>query len=246
MQTSRPLEVVKKWPTPTVLIVVGGWLMLLSTGWWVVTAYGFKRDIQTTGGPIQSWPDESQLLRVNGLHTMLVFLHPKCPCSQATVAELERLFGAPSRHARTLHLIIVATIPQSAETTWAQTNLIERCMKLQHASLHVDRGGTEANRFRAQVSGTVMLFDSSGALRYAGGVTMSRGHEGDNAGRDALAQILSGEHCSTWIPAFGCQLVLEHDQTAANLSPAPVKARASDAADALTRIVEQPWNGDER
>jgi hypothetical protein len=55
-----------------------------------------------------------------------------------------------------------------------------------------------------------MLFDASGALRYAGGITMSRGHEGDSAGSNALARILAGEQQAGRFPAFGCPLVLEH------------------------------------
>jgi hypothetical protein len=161
---------------------------------------------------MQRWPAESRLPRIAGRDTMLVFMHPKCPCSRATVAELERLFaphGAPAH--RPLQLFIVASIPQSADASWSQTSLIERCMKLEGAQLHLDRGGVEATRFGAGVSGTVMLFDAAGVLRYEGGVTISRGHEGDNAGRNILARVLGGKQQSGRFPAYGCGLVLEHE-----------------------------------
>jgi len=38
-----------------------------------------------------------------------------------------------------------------------------------------------------------MLFDKQGTRQFAGGVTESRGHEGDNAGLDALQRILCNE-----------------------------------------------------
>jgi hypothetical protein len=224
----------KAWTPLVAVIVFGGWLALLSAGWWVMTAYEFKRDATTnSGGPIQQWPDDSQLPRVDGLDTMLVFLHPNCPCSRATVAELERLLSKLPNGTRPLRLDIVATVPRSAAPSWAQTSLIERSMKLPHARLHVDRGGTEATRFGAEVSGTVMLFGSSGALRYAGGVTMSRGHEGGSAGRNALERILAREQHAASFPAFGCRLVLEHE---AELG-AVVEAAPGDHA------CEESWSG---
>jgi hypothetical protein len=227
MDASRKSAVAKTWPTPTVLIVFGGWLILLSTGWWVMTAYSFKRDALRAGGPIERWPDDSQLPRIEGRDTMLVFLHPKCPCSRATVAELQRLFASRGNYARPVSLCVVATIPASAQTSWAQTSLVERSLKLDHARLHVDRGGIEAVLFRAEVSGTVMLFDANGALRYAGGITASRGHEGDNAGRDALAGILAGERYAAHFPTFGCRLVLERDlETAVGAEPVATTSRA--------------------
>ena len=44
----------------------------------------------------------------------------------------------------------------------------------------------------ATTSGHVLLYDAGGVLRFAGGITDGRGHEGDNAGLDAALALLRG------------------------------------------------------
>ncbi|HTU16651.1 MAG TPA: hypothetical protein VMG10_01200, partial [Gemmataceae bacterium] len=164
----------------------------------------------------------------------------KCPCSQATVAELEQLLAAfHARHPDSaLELCVVATIPRTAEDSWAQTRLIQRSLRLADAKLILDRGGVEASRFGAQISGTVLLFDAAGRQRYAGGVTASRGQEGENAGSAALARLLAGEAPNTnpTLPAFGCRLVLEASRTVNEVAgPGAVEACCDEAGCAPTR-----------
>ena len=189
------------------------WCLALAMGWSMMLAYGYRREAAADVAPPSHWPANSQLPHSQGRDCLVLFVHPKCPCSQATVAELEQLLAA--FHARrpdsTLELCVVATIPRTAEDSWAQTRLIQRSLRLADAKLFLDRGGVEADRFGAQISGTVLLFDAAGRQRYAGGVTASRGQEGENAGSAALARLLAGEAPSTnpTLPAFGCRLVLE-------------------------------------
>lgn len=189
-----------------------GWCLLVAMGWFLMVAYGYQREAADIGPP-SDWPADSQLPRSPGRECLVIIVHPKCPCSQATVAELEQLLAAlrARRPYNSLELCVVATIPRSAEDSWAQTPLIQRSLRLTNARLFLDRGGVEAERFGAQTSGTVLYFDAAGRQRYAGGVTASRGQEGENAGWEALARILLAETPSTSpnLPVFGCRLVLE-------------------------------------
>ena len=69
------------------------------------------------------------------------------------------------------------------------------------------RGGTIAASFGAFTSGQVLLYDARrGALRFAGGITGARGHEGANAGRDALQSVLDEGAAKARAPVFGCSL----------------------------------------
>ena len=71
----------------------------------------------------------------------------------------------------------------------------------------VDVDGREAARFGARTSGTVLVYSPHGALLFAGGITASRGHSGDNLGRDAVVTILDrGQPDRTATPVFGCPL----------------------------------------
>jgi hypothetical protein len=52
-----------------------------------------------------------------------------------------------------------------------------------------------------------MVYDAGGALLFSGGITGSRGHAGDNAGRSSIVALLNrlpGTHTSTNV--FGCSL----------------------------------------
>jgi hypothetical protein len=83
----------------------------------------------------------------------------------------------------------------------------------QHAArmpgVRVDRdpGGALAGSFAASTSGAVVVYSPDGRLRFAGGITGSRGHEGDNAGADAVLALVNGDAPRTQTtPVFGCEL----------------------------------------
>jgi hypothetical protein len=50
------------------------------------------------------------------------------------------------------------------------------------------------------------LYDQSGHLQFSGGITGSRAHQGDNAGRQSLLALLSGRNARTATNVYGCPL----------------------------------------
>ncbi|HTN03085.1 MAG TPA: hypothetical protein VL132_14455, partial [Planctomycetaceae bacterium] len=61
----------------------------MSAGWYLL-----ERETSTPAVPREfavRWPADSQLPRVPGRPMVVVFLHPRCPCSRATLEELSRL-----------------------------------------------------------------------------------------------------------------------------------------------------------
>jgi len=72
--------------------------------------------------------------------------------------------------------------------------------------LIVDHDGRETDRFGARVSGQTFLYDRDGRLRFSGGVTMSRGHVGANAGTEAIRDVMQGRPASATAAVFGCAL----------------------------------------
>jgi hypothetical protein len=48
--------------------------------------------------------------------------------------------------------------------------------------------GIEARRFGAKTSGHTLLFDRNGRRLFSGGITQSRGHDGENAGDAQLSR----------------------------------------------------------
>src|SRR5690606_34507323 len=100
--------------------------------------------------------------------------------------------------------------PRTAENSWRSTPLLARAAKLPNAKVLHDAGGVESARFDARVSGTVLLFDDRGDRLYAGGVTMARGHDGDNAGIQAVTDLLIDRTAPNEpIPPLGCRVYRE-------------------------------------
>jgi hypothetical protein len=133
---------------------------------------------------------------------LVVALHPQCPCSRATVAELARLL-AHAPEPPDVHVLFVA--PADVEDAWVRAGLWQAVADL--PGLHVVRDdGTEARRFGARVSGQVLVYDGAGQLRFNGGITGARGHEGDNAGRAGIEALLAGRPHAASTFVFGCLL----------------------------------------
>ena len=195
------------------------WLTVVGAGWWSLVAYGLKYDAKPIAVSWSQWPTNSSIERIDGRPLLIVFLHPKCPCSHATVAELYRLTERLSAESDwTTPIRVVACTPKSsADESWKNTPLLDQALKLTNARLYSDPGGREASRFGAEVSGTVMLFDNFGQRLYSGGITPARGHVGQNAGGEALTRLLTGEPTPIdGIPALGCRLIHDDGQLCAN------------------------------
>jgi hypothetical protein len=174
-----------------------------------MTAYAYQTSDDLTLAPAAEWPADSRLPRDAGRASLVVFLHPKCPCSRATLTELERLVTTPvGVVAPSPQVVVVAATPTSASVDWYASPLMARCRKLPATHVVMDPGGVETGRFDAATSGTVMYFDADGRRRYRGGITVARGHEGLSAGGAALARLMAGDSAPrASIPAFGCALI---------------------------------------
>lgn len=220
-QAANPLPD-RAWTNWSTGAVVAIWLVVIATGWWCLGTYAFSVNAPLGIGPVEHWPAETTVARQSDKPTLLLFLHPKCPCSQATLTELDQLLSSLKESAVGLpQLVVVATVPLAADDSWLDTATIQRAKLLPNAQLVVDPGGREAARFGATTSGFVMLFDKTGNRQFAGGVTAARGHEGPNIGCDRLTSILRGEATEfSETPAFGCRLCLpEHELAHQRVNP---------------------------
>lgn len=149
------------------------------------------------------WPQGSRIIRAHDGFTLIIVLHPHCPCSRASIRELSVLLA---RCPGTLHPILLLVRPAGIPQGWEQSELWRSANQLREVRAVID-DGTEARRFGAMTSGHTLLFDPAGRLRFCGGITVSRGHEGDNAGVDAIVSTVAGTAALTAsTPVFGCPL----------------------------------------
>ena len=147
------------------------------------------------------WPADSTLRLRADAPTLVVFLHPQCPCSRATVRELAEILqaGCNVHHAQ-----VVVYKPSRTDSSWEHTDLWEAAAQISGVSLSVDWDGCEAKRFSATTSGHAMLYSPEGRLLFSGGITYARGHEGTSEGRAALLSLVGDEHSIKQTPVFGC------------------------------------------
>lgn len=185
--------------------------MLLSAIWLFVVACGMSRlwKYESSAGPTTAPPEflpaDTQSAEPTGGCTMLMFAHPRCPCTRASIGELARIM---SRCSETIDANVLFYVPPGVVDDWARTDLWRSAADIPGVSVHEDHDGAEARRFRAVTSGFTLLYDANGRLIFAGGITGSRGHAGDNAGSNSILQLtLGGEsRLLRQTPVFGCSL----------------------------------------
>jgi hypothetical protein len=178
------------------------WLAAVGVGMVVVTRYAATPGAAAVAGP--TWPEGSNLVRDNGVPTLLLFAHPQCPCTRASVAELSAVIARCPGKASAR---VVFWGPPRAGSEWFRTDLWNDASALPGVDVVADPGGVEAREFCAATSGQVLLYDGSGQLVFRGGITAGRGHAGDNAGRDSVvAFLLHGTAPAESTPVFGCSI----------------------------------------
>lgn len=155
------------------------------------------RAVASTG----SWPETSTLERKNEKH-LVMFLHPGCSCSKASVAELSRLMS----EAQNLTAQIVVMKSPKLEKLFHENPLISQVKLIPRTKIIYDHDGKESSLFGAETSGLTHLYDSESRLLFAGGLTMARGHEGDSVGKKAILGFLKGEKSESQSLVFGCDI----------------------------------------
>jgi hypothetical protein len=155
------------------------------------------------------WPDGSRLARDKARPTLVMFIHPHCPCSRATISELAELMER-DRDRASVRVLFVK--PDGTEEGWERTDSWNSANRIPGVVVETDRGGTEAVRFGAHTSGQALLFDAHGGLLFQGGITGGRGHVGNNLGRARVEALLEGRTPDrSTSPVFGCALLSGED-----------------------------------
>lgn len=152
---------------------------------------------------LASWPAQSNLQRSTETFTLLTFLHPLCPCSRASLAELARIQSAAQGRTE---IVAVIGLPEGL-TSGDAREMVETVQRIPGARIVLDPNEVETRRFGCYTSGQALLYTPQGKLCYQGGITGSRGHEGDNAGKSALlAALEQNAPTLTSAPVYGCCL----------------------------------------
>jgi hypothetical protein len=152
----------------------------------------------------RQWPGLASVIPDGERPTLVLTLHPHCPCSRATVHELAELMArADGRVAA--HVLFVR--PIGAPSDWLDGDLWKAARAIPGVDVVVDRDGRDALALAAIASGHAFVYDPKGRLLFNGGITDGRGHEGDNPGYLAILALLrEGKSPLASTPVHGCSL----------------------------------------
>ena len=183
------------------------WAAAVTTGFFCLLQY--EKTPGQVGALSSCWPAGSSLVFDPTRLNLVMLAHPRCPCTRASVAELAQIMARSGE--RTAACVLFLR-PKGFPASWARTDLWRGAEAIPGVNVLCDEEGVEARRFGAVTSGHVVLFDRDGRLLFRGGITSTRGHLGDNAGRrGVLALLTRGAVDRTETPVFGCPL---HDPDA--------------------------------
>lgn len=193
----------------TILILIAAWLALIAAGFGVMAAYAAKPG--AVGDVPRTWPDKAPagMSLDPDQPTLVLAVHPRCPCTRATISELERaLAKAPTQP--TIYALIFEPAPDDPaheDDAFARTSLAKRLALLPGARLIPDPGAQIATRFGALTSGHTLVYTPDAALAYSGGLTPTRAHEGPNTGSASLIELFNARaSLASDAPVYGCPL----------------------------------------
>ncbi len=188
---------------------IGLWLAGCIAGVVALTSYS------NTASPVAAAPKQLSSRAAGGKqNTLLLFLHPACPCSKASVRQLERIM-AQCRGRLVVRAYFLR--PETRDDAWVRTELWKSAERIPGVTALVDPGGMTARLFHVHTSGHALLYARDNALRFSGGLTAGRGHEGDNRGSTAVIRHVQGDRRAVaQAPVFGCRLFPSRDGQSAD------------------------------
>ncbi|MGD9720528.1 MAG: hypothetical protein AB7O59_21790 [Pirellulales bacterium] len=179
------------------------WAAASAGGLFLLAAY--SNTPSAIGAAPRQWPPNEQIPLSSSEYTLLFFAHPKCPCTAASLGELEKVLARCPNEAS---VWTVFYEPRNVADPWQHSDLCRRAATIPGVHVVRDIDGALAQRFGAGTSGQTLLYNPRGDLLFNGGITFARGHSGDNAGASAIELRLAGEpsDCER-TEVFGCSII---------------------------------------
>jgi hypothetical protein len=157
--------------------------------------------------PPSEWPRRAAIPRESGKYSLVMFAHPQCQCTRASLGELAIIMAHSASRASARVLVYQ---PSQEPIEWSRAELWHAASAIPGVQVAEDRDAEIAASFGVYTSGQTLLYDPAGRLVFHGGITAFRGHSGDNAGRSTITGLLQGAIAAPKVPfttrVFGCSL----------------------------------------
>lgn len=178
------------------------WLVAIGTG--LVLLSGFETFGGSQTQPSTDWPNDATIALDRTRPTLVMFAHPHCPCTRASLEELKSVLSS-AQDKVAAHILFLS--PARTPGAWTLTESWHQAGKIPGLRVRYDTDGYLAGLFGAESSGEVRLYSPRGQLLFRGGITGGRGQTGSNAGEDSLLALINGSSPAlSQTPVFGCSL----------------------------------------
>jgi hypothetical protein len=190
------------------IAVAAVWALAAGAGLFALLDYGSTA--AEGAAPPARWPAGSGLQRRPDRFTLVMLAHPQCPCTRASLEELA-IAAARTDGRLDIHVVFL-----SSPAFELHGGLWNSAAAIPGATVIEDGAGVEIQKFGVKASGHTLVYDGRGDLVFSGGITASRGHTGENRGREAIIELARNGYAGlTAFPVFGCAL---QDRRAAGLA----------------------------
>jgi hypothetical protein len=193
------------------LILISAALAAVALGWYQLFLFSSTPGEQFAAPA--SWPQDIPALPAtlpSGGHTplLLVFVHPRCSCTPATLEQFDQLLDSTPTPVQ-VALVVYRSKAVSQQAPGAEQAPMLRVHSQARIQVLPDTNGLLARRFGAATSGEIVLYSANGHLLFQGGITPMRSQTGNSAGADALRNALAtGAIQAKAASVFGCKIFL--------------------------------------
>lgn len=197
---SRCSRIPLKW----VLVVTGLSIWGIVTCFFLWKLLGYQTSPGQYGEPPKKWPVTTPLQLASDRHTLVMFVHPKCTCTRASIGEFSTIL-AKGKHR--VSGILVISHPPSLPDDWIETDLLSSARAIPGVTIFIDTDQRQTAMFKIKTSGNVVLYNQHGDLEFNGGITASRSHYGDSKGKLTIMSYFLKEKVDVHDTlVFGCSL----------------------------------------
>lgn len=179
--------------------------------WLAGIAYGsfamwqFQRKAGENAAAPVYWPASSRLSLAKNGPTVVMFAHPRCPCTRASVSQLRQLLSGKFGKSGSVYVLVLR--PHQFPEGWEKTDVWRNAASIPGVTVLSDLDGVEAARLGALTSGQTLVYDTGGKLIFRGGITALRGEAGESIGSRSLGAVLAGHAPARGVtPVFGCPI----------------------------------------
>jgi len=182
------------------LLLAGFWLASLVGGFAALQAYAGRPGRLAEPGPRASAWLEAH--RRPGRPLVVMAVHARCPCTDASLAELGDFL------ARTRGACDALLLRYSPHGNPGESSGEIRVLGGVNVPLLADPTGSLAADLGALTSGSVIMMDAAGRVRFHGGLTLERGHRGRSPAQDAMLALVTKPNDTALgiAPVYGCPL----------------------------------------